>query len=103
MLKGKAEIEFTLKNKDYAGHKHFRLGFHFDDGLIFSANIKSDVELYVSNEKYTVDLEFFTIETEAYEALKPILSPNMDLTICSGRKILGTAKLKEYSYSTKAA
>jgi hypothetical protein len=99
MLRAKAEIQFTLPDRTYHGSKHFRPVFRFGDGLLFSGTILSNVVEYSPNKKYTVDIDFFTIEDEAYNALKPVLKSGMGLTIQEGVRITGIAKLMEYSYA----
>jgi len=102
MLRAKADIKFTVHEKNYTAIDDFRVAFSFGAGMIFSATIKSDEKEYLYGEEYCVDLEFFTVEDEAYEALKPVLQPNMNLAICAGRKIIGIAKLLEYEYEPPA-
>ena len=98
MLKAKAEIQFTLHGRNYRGGKHFRPVFKFGDGLLFSGSIISENDEYIYNKPYTVDIEFFTIENEAYNALLPILQPGMGITIQEGSKITGIATLLDYTY-----
>ena len=98
MLKAKAEIQFTLQGRNYVGGKHFRPVFKFGDGLLFSGTVISNNDEYISNKEYTVDIDFFTIEDEAYHALQTILQPGMGLTIQEGSRITGIAILLDYSY-----
>ena len=99
MLNAKAEIRFTLQGQNYEGGKHFRPVFRFADGLLFSGTVISDHKEFVSNQPYIVDLEFFTVGEEAYDAIGPLLSEGMGLIIQAGSRIIGIAKLMEYSYS----
>ena len=97
MLKAKGEIMFTLDGKNYTADQ-LRPAFMFAEGLLFTGGIKSDVDMYYQGQVYDVNIEFFTVEDEAYSTLKPILKENMDLAICSGRRILGKAKLRDFKY-----
>jgi len=97
MLKAKGEIEFTLEGKNYTADQ-LRPAFMFAEGLLFTGDIKSDNEMYYQGQKYDVDIEFYTIENEAYSKLKPLLKDFMDITICSGKRILGKAVLRDFIY-----
>ena len=97
MLKAKGEIVFTLDGKNYTADQ-LRPAFMFAEGLLFTGGIKSDADMYYQGQTYDVNIEFFTIEDEAYSVLKPILKEDMDLAICSGRRILGKAKLRDFEY-----
>ena len=99
MLKAKAEIEFTLPDRIYHGSKHFRPVFRFGEGLLFSGTVLSNETEYTPNKKYLVDIDFFTIEAEAYNALQPLLKSGMGLTIQEGARITGIAKLVDYTYA----
>ena len=98
MLRAKAEIQFTLQGRDYLGGKNFRPVFKFGDGLLFSGTVVSENDEYIHNKEYTVDIEFFTVEHEAYNALQSVLRPGMGLTIQEGARITGVATLLDYSY-----
>ena len=98
MLRAKAEIMFTLQGRNYLGGKHFRPVFKFGDGLLFSGTVISDNDEYVHDKEYTVEIEFFTVEDEAYSALKSILRPGIGLTIQEGSRITGIATLLDFSY-----
>ena len=98
MLKAKAEIQFTLQGRNYRSGKHFRPVFNFGDELLFSGTVVSDDNEYIYNKEYTVDIEFFTIEDEAYNALQSHLRPGMGLTIQEGSRITGIATLLDFSY-----
>ena len=50
MLRAKAEILFTLSDKNYTAREDFRVPFNFGEDLLFSGNIKSDHEEYLSQE-----------------------------------------------------
>jgi len=99
MLSAKAEIKFTLKGQNYEGGKHFRPVFRFAEGLLFSGTVISDHNEFIYNQPYIVDLEFFTVEDEAYSAIQPLLSTGMGLTIQAGSRIIGIATLLDYSYT----
>ena len=99
MLKAKAEIQFTLPDRSYQSSKHFRPVFRFGDGLLFSGTVTGDVTEYSPNQKYLVDIDFFTIEDEAYSTLKPILKSGMGLTIQEGARITGIAKILDFVYA----
>ena len=99
MLKAKAEIMFTLEGRNFdVRNRVFQPPFNFGQGLLFTGTIKSKHEAYLCKQKYEVDIDFFTIEDEAYEVVKPLLKPDMGLTIQEGRRILGIAKLLDYKY-----
>jgi len=98
MLKAKAEIIFTLSNKNYIARDDFRVPFNFGDDLLFTGNIKSDQKEYLYNEKYQVEIEFFTIEGEAYEAVKHLLQADRMIAMQTGSRLLGKAKLLELDY-----
>ena len=98
MLKARAEIKFTLPNRTYRGNKNFRPVFRFGDGLLFSGTILGDAIEYLPNQTYLVNIEFFTIEDEAYTALQPVLKSGMGLTIQEGVRITGVAKLLDFTY-----
>ena len=97
MLKAKGEITFTLDGKNYSADQ-LRLAFMFAEGLLFTGGINSSADMYYQGQTYSVNIEFFTVEDVAYSALKPILKENMDLAICSGKRILGKAKLRDFEY-----
>ena len=97
MLKAKGEITFTLDGKNYTADQ-LRPAFMFAEDLLFTGGIKSDADMYYQGETYVVNIEFYTVEDEAYSVLKPILRENMDLAICSGKRVLGKAKLREFEY-----
>jgi hypothetical protein len=98
MLKAKAEIQFTIDGRRF-DKRYFRPTFNFGNNLLFSGNLKSDDEIYVQNQPYTVEIDFFTIEDDAYKAVNPVLKPGMDFAIQEGaHKIVGIAKLLEYKY-----
>ena len=98
MLKAKAEIMFTLFDKNYIARSDFRVPFNFGEDLLFSGNIKSNYDEYINNEKYIVDVEFFTIEGEAYEAVKHLLKIGKTIAMQTGSRLLGKAKLLEFDY-----
>ena len=98
MLHAKAEIQFTLEGKNYVPDDQFRIAFNFGDGLIFSGTIRSNHTEYLQGEKYLTDVEFFTVEDEAYAALQPILRKGKTLSLCAGKRILGVAVLQDYDY-----
>jgi len=98
MLRAKAEIQFTLEGKNYIPDDQFRIAFNFGDGLIFSGTIRSNHTEYLQGEKYLTDVEFFTIEDEAYAALRPVLEQGKVVSLCAGKRILGIAVLYDYMY-----
>jgi len=97
VLKAKGEIIFTLEGKNYTSSQ-LRPAFMFSENLLFTGGITGNADMYYQGQTYDVNIEFFTVEDEAYTALKPILKDNMDLAICSGKRILGTAKLRDFEY-----
>jgi len=101
MLRAKGEIEFTLEGSDYSASEHFRVAFSFGNGLLFSGTIKSNSDRYLQGQIYHVDVEFFTIEDEAYELVKPYLIDALDTVMCAGSRVLGLAKLTEFVYENQ--
>ena len=99
MLKAKGEIMFTLDGKNYTADQ-LRPAFMFSEDLLFTGGIKSDADMYYHGKTYDVNVEFFTVEDEAYNVLKPILRDYMDLAICSGNRFLGKAKLRDFEYTS---
>ena len=98
MLSAKGEIIFTLQGINYTANDHFRVAFSFGEGLLFSGTIKSADDEYIQGQVYPVDIEFFTIEDEAYELIKTNLKNELDTTMCAGSRILGLAKLSDFIY-----
>ena len=98
MLRAKGEIQFTIEGKNYEASNQFRIAFKFGDGLLFSGAIISSEKEYLQGHIYNVDIEFFTIEDEAYNAIKPSLGDQLDSVMCAGRKILGIARLWDFEY-----
>ena len=100
MLKAKAEIQFTIDGRVF-NKKYFRPTFNFGNNLLFSGNLISDEDVYLHNQPYIVDIDFFTIEDEAFNALSSVLKSGMDFAIQEGaRKIVGIAKLLDYQYES---
>jgi len=97
MLKAKGEIVFTLENKNYTADQ-LRPAFMFAEGLLFTGGIKSNNDMYYQGQTYDVDVEFYTVENEAYTILKPLLKDFMELVICSGKRVLGKAVLHDFIY-----
>ena len=101
MLKAKGEIVFTLEGKNYTADQ-LRPAFMFAEGLLFTGGIKSDVDMYYQGQKYNVDVDFYTVEDEAYSILKPLIKDFMDLVICSGKRVLGKATLHDFTYESSS-
>jgi len=102
MLNAKAEITFTLEGRNYSGVKYpLRPTFRFGEGLLFSGNIISNDTEYLYNNKYLVDIEFFTIEDEGYSVIKPFLNEGVDLVMQEGSQIIGLARLNSFTYIGK--
>ena len=97
MLTANADIRFTLEDKSYSA-KPLRVAFNFGPGLLFTGEIISEYAEYSYNETYGVSVDFFTIEDDAYAALRPVLMPEMGVTMQAGSRILGTAKLNDFVY-----
>jgi len=97
MLKAKGEVIFTLEGKNYTADQ-LRPAFMFAEGLLFTGGIKSDVDMYYQGQTYKVDVDFYTVEDEAYSILKPLIKEFMELAICSGKRILGKATLHDFTY-----
>ena len=99
MLKAKGEITFTLEGKNYTADQ-LRPAFMFAEGLLFTGGIKSNNDMYYQGQAYNVDVEFYTVEDEAYSLLQPLLKDFMDLVICSGKRVLGKAMLHDFVYTS---
>ena len=99
MLKAKGEVIFTLEGKNYTSDQ-LRPAFMFAEGLMFTGGIKSDVDMYYHGQTYNVDIDFYTVEDEAYSMLKPLIKDYMDIIICSGKRVLGKAKLHNFVYDS---
>jgi len=97
MLTAEAAIRFTLENKSYSV-KPLRVAFNFGPGLLFTGEIISEHKEYSYNETYGVNVDFFTVEDDAYAALQPVLMPVMGVTMQAGSRILGTAELSNFVY-----
>lgn len=88
-------------NGGYTAKGTLRPPFKFVEGLLFSGTIKTmdiSLETFLFEKEYIVDVDFYTIEDEAYEALKPYLKIGMNLIISLGSKAIGEAKLLDYEY-----
>ena len=103
MLRARGEITFTLDGCNYTASDHLRVAFSFGNGLLFSGTIKSDSNQYAQGQTYNVNIEFFTIEDEAYALVKPYLSDVLDTVMCAGSRILGLAKLTDFVYEGQPA
>ena len=97
MLSAKAVIKFTLEDKNYSV-KPLRVAFNFGPGLLFTGEIISEHTTYSYNEPYGVNVDFFTVEDDAYAALQSVLMPVMGVTMQAGSRILGTAELSNLVY-----
>jgi hypothetical protein len=98
VLKGKVQITFTLEGTNYKAGEHFRVAFNFGENKLFTGQIRSSDSEYVSMREYCVDVDFFTVCDEAYEAIKHLLEDGMRLTVQAGSRVIGWAKLLSYSY-----
>ena len=98
MLRAKGEIMFTLAGSNYTASNHFRVAFSFGEGMLYSGTIKSEYDEYCQGQTYRVDIEFFTVEDEAYELIKPVLAEEVDTVMCAGSKLLGVATLTDFYY-----
>ena len=86
-----------MTDKNY-NTKPLRVAFNFGRGLLFTGEINSDYTEYAYNKTYGVNVDFFTVEKEAYEALRSVLTPKMGVTMQAGSRILGTAELSDFVY-----
>jgi len=101
MLRAKGEIVFTLEGKNYTADQ-LRPAFMFAEGLLFTGGILSDAETYYQGQTYNVNIDFYTIEDEAYSLLKPLIKDYMDVAICSGKRVLGKATLHDFTYENSS-
>lgn len=106
MLIIKAKIMFfnpkesSAKSDGICTKNILRPAFNFGEGLLFSGTIKNDStnEKYLYQSSYVVEVEFPTIEDEAYEAIQPLIKIGMNLNIQNASRIIGEAKLLDYIY-----
>lgn len=106
MLVVRADIKFnkpegnTVESDGISTQYTLRPAFNFGDGLLFSGTIISNIpcDKFLYQELYRVNIEFPTIEGEAYEEIKPLISEGMSLNIQNGSRIIGTAKLLDFTY-----
>ena len=98
MLKVKTTIQFTLEGKNRAGGDRLCAAFNFGNDLLFTGRVGNDGDVFLFNNEYSVDVVFFTVDAEAYTLLQPVLAEGMDLAIHEGKRIIGIAKLLEFSY-----
>ena len=99
MLTASADIRFTLENKNYSV-KPLRVAFNFGSGLLFTGEIISEHDIYFNNETYGVNIDFFTVEDDAYAALQSVLIPGIGVTMQAGSRILGTAEFHNFFYES---
>ena len=98
VLKAKTAIQFTLEGKNRAGGDRLCVAFNFGNNLLFTGRVGNDGDVFVFNNEYSVDVDFFTVDAEAFTLLQPVLTKGMDLAIHEGKRIIGIAKLLEFSY-----
>lgn len=106
MLIATAEIIFFKINEDSSSddgldaRNILRPVFNFGEDMLFSGTIKNDSSFtkYLYEKEYVVKVEFHTIENEAYEAVKPLIDLDMNLSIQMGSRTIGKAKLLDYIY-----
>ena len=98
MLKAKTAVQFTLEGKNRAGGDRLCAAFNFGNNLLFTGRVGHDDDVFLFNNEYSVDVDFFTIDAEAFTLLQPVLTEGMDLAIQEGKRIIGIAKLLEFSY-----
>ena len=100
MLTANAAIRFTLEGKNYSA-KPLRVAFNFGPGLLFTGEVISEHTVYSYNKTYGVNIDFFTVEKDAYTALQSVLKPVMGVTMQAGSRILGTAELSNFTFEDK--
>lgn len=106
MIIAKAEITFFDLDRNSSGYegicakKILRPAFNFGENLLFSGTVESDgiIETYIFEKIYVVQVQFPTIEGEAYQAIKHLIKIDMNLDIQNGSRIIGKAKLLHYIY-----
>lgn len=106
MLVVRADIMFnspegnTIENGGISTQYPLRPAFNFGDGLLFSGTIISNIpcDKFFYQKVYCVNIEFPTIEGEAYETIRPLISEGMSLNIQNASHIIGVAKLLDFSY-----
>jgi hypothetical protein len=96
MLKGK--VKMTLQSRSYRQHEHLRLTFSFGEGNLFTGAVRSENLEYVAGVEYVVDVDFFTVNREAYALIESKLRNEMNLVICEGNRIIGEAVLLSYMF-----
>ncbi|EYE87181.1 hypothetical protein Q428_14765 [Fervidicella metallireducens AeB] len=106
MLIVRADIKFnrpegnTVESDGISTQYPLRPAFKFGDGLLFSGTIISNIpcDKFLYQESYHVNIEFPTIEGEAYEEIKPLINEGMILDIQNASRIIGTAKVLDFTY-----
>ena len=98
MLKAKTALKFTLEGKNRAGGDRLCAAFNFGNNLLFTGMVGYDDDVFHFNNEYSVDVDFFTVDAEAYTLLQPVLAKGMDLAIHEGKRIIGIAKLLDFSF-----
>ena len=98
MLKVKAKIKITAENKNRAGGDRFCAAFNFGDDLLFSGRVGENGDRFLYNEEYETDVAFFTINEEAQNLVRPVLKKGMNMAIHEGKRILGIAKVLDFTW-----
>ena len=80
MLKAKTAIKFTLEGKNRAGGDRLCAAFNFGNNLLFTGRVGNDNDMFLFNNEYSVDVDFFTVDAEAYTLLQPVLAKGMDIS-----------------------
>jgi|LGOV01.1.fsa_nt_gb hypothetical protein len=91
----KNEIKYNLSTE-----RALRPAFDFGNGMLFSGELKPDQELkeIVPGIEYELDISFFTIDNEAYEAVSRFIKKGSNLKIHTGSKIIGEGCIKNFTY-----
>jgi len=88
---------------DWSGYDATRIlrpAFNLGDQL-FSGNITSNENMYDWNHLYTVQVDFFTIDTpEVLSVVKDQLVTGRCYPIHIGKKIIGQAEMLTFTYET---
>jgi hypothetical protein len=98
MLQAKGLLTYTAEDIRYKNHPRLTVVVRIAEGLNFSARVLCDTPTLVSNEKYSVDLKFFTIDDNvALVLVSAYLEPGRFIVI-EGKRIRGYVDIQEWKY-----
>ncbi|MFD2334599.1 hypothetical protein ACFSR7_35600 [Cohnella sp. GCM10020058] len=104
MLLLKAKVMFEGHKNNLSTKIALRPGVNFGNGLIFSGDIKpigGVGDFLVLNEWYEVDIEMFTVEEEAFQAIGHLVKNGNPIVFQVGNRKVGRGEIIEYLYIEK--